>query len=207
MNTVRLRHLVQSLYQTDGVHLAFHGWHHIEFVSKKAKQFAVPLGADVDVVEASALVHDLNYLVRTNSEPDAGAVLRASLLEKAGCDTTLAARIESIVREAHLGDRAEFICQEAKALSDADTLFKALPITPVFLAKGFLSENSVSIQELAHKIISEQAPLIENGTYFYSIPAKRDYMHWAKTNVELWSNIREAIQDEEIACLLKAVMD
>ena len=64
--------------------LQFHGWHHVSFVRTKAARFAVLNGAEVSVVETAALVHDVNYLVRSNSSAAAGSDLRLAILARAG---------------------------------------------------------------------------------------------------------------------------
>jgi hypothetical protein len=59
--------------------------------------------------------------------------------------------------------RHRHISLEAQALSDADTLFKVLPITPVVLAHRYLAENGVTLRELADKIVGEQRPVHDSG--------------------------------------------
>lgn len=68
----RVRHLCERYAER----LPFHGWHHVRFVRSKAVAFATSNGSDVSVVEAAALVHDVNYLVRRNSAAAAGHDLR-----------------------------------------------------------------------------------------------------------------------------------
>src|SRR5262249_55604962 len=70
--------------------LPFHGWHHVDFVRRKAVQFAAKNGSDGTVVEVAALVHDLNYLIRRNSAAAAGHRLRMAILGGAGIVGTLA---------------------------------------------------------------------------------------------------------------------
>jgi len=64
--------------------LLFHGWYHINFVSKKAVEFAHSIRADAFLAESSGLVHDLNCIVEPNSEPGVGQEMRKEFLEKAG---------------------------------------------------------------------------------------------------------------------------
>jgi uncharacterized protein len=185
--------------------LPFHGWHHVDFVRAKAVTFARENGADASVVEAAALVHDVNYLVRRNSPASAGRNLRLDVLRSAGVGGDIAERIDAVVDEAEMANRGPDISLEAQALSDADTLFKALPVTPVMLAHRYLDENGMSLRELAHKIVDEQREAHDEGYYFYNPEAAATYSRWALANLELWQCIKEAVEDPTVAELLEAV--
>lgn len=196
---------VHALCRRYAKRLPFHGWHHVSFVRAKAADFARGNGADVPVVEAAALVHDVNYLVRRNSRAAAGRGLRLDLLTKSGVPPRIARRIDRIVDEAEMATRGPDISLEAQALSDADTLFKALPITPVMLAHRYLTENGLTLRELANKIVGEQRGVHDEGYYFYSPTAAATYSRWASANLELWQCIREAIDDPAVEDLLGAI--
>lgn len=185
--------------------LPFHGWHHVSFVRAKAVGFAAHNGADAGVVEVAALVHDVNYLVQRNSPAAAGRNLRLTMLAEAGVSDQVSRRIDDIIVEAEMATRDRNISLEAQALSDADTLFKALPVTPVVLAHRYLSENGLSLRELAHKIVGEQADVHQGGYYFYNADAAATYARWAFANLELWQCIKEAVDDPTVAELLDAV--
>src|SRR4051812_4109051 len=132
---------VQRLCARYAASLPFHGWHHVSFVRAKAVEFADLNGSDAAVVETAALVHDVNYLVRRNSPASTGRELRQTILDGAGVRAEVAGWIEDVVVEAEMAPRHAHISLEAQALSDADTLFKALPVTPVVLAHRYLAEN------------------------------------------------------------------
>jgi uncharacterized protein len=185
--------------------LPFHGWHHVSFVRSKAVQFAMANGAEVSVVETAALVHDVNYLVRRNSSAAAGEVLRLDVLDRAGVRPATARWIDAIVIEAEMASRGPDISMEAQALSDADTLFKALPVTPVMLSHRYLAENGITLRELADKIVGEQQTAHDAGYYFYNPDAAAAYSRWASTNLMLWRHIRESLDDHDVAELLDAV--
>jgi uncharacterized protein len=185
--------------------LPFHGWHHVSFVRAKAAGFAAGNGADVPLVETAALVHDLNYLVRRNSVAAVGQSLRLPLLAESGVHPAAANRIDAVVVEAEMATRHRDISVEAQALSDADTLFKALPVTPVMLAHRYLTENGISLRELASKIVGEQAGVLDAGFYFYSEAAADAYSHWATANLELWQCVVEALDDPSVNRLLAAI--
>ena len=160
-----LREEIKELYRQHK-YLLFHGWHHIYFVTEHAKRFAGMIDADVHLVEAAALVHDLNYIVEKNSKPEAAQEMRSDVLSSAGFSQGLIDRIESMINEAHTGSRSKTISPEGMALSDADTLFKALPLTPILFAGKYVQETGTNINELAEKIVSEQRPLLDQDIYF-----------------------------------------
>ncbi|WP_051116556.1 HD family phosphohydrolase [Amycolatopsis nigrescens] len=185
--------------------LPFHGWHHVSFVRAKAAYFAAENGANTSVVETAALVHDVNYLVQRNSPAAAGHSLRMDLLSACGVPDDVARWIDDIIDEAEMCTRGPHISLEGQALSDADTLFKALPITPVMLSHRYLEENDLSLRELADKIVGEQQDVHDQGFYFYNAEAAASYGRWAKANLELWQCIREAVDDPVVEELLDAV--
>jgi len=196
---------VRRLCRRHAARLPFHGWHHVSFVRAKAVAFAQHNGADRTVVEVAALVHDVNYLVRRNSPAAAGRQVRLELLTECGVEERVARWIDEIVDEAEMATRDRYISLEAQALSDADTLFKALPVTPVVLAHRYLRENGLSLRELAHKIVGEQGGVHEEGYYFYNPQAAELYSGWAMANLQLWRCIKEAVDDPSVAELLDAV--
>jgi uncharacterized protein len=196
---------VHTLCRRAGGDLPFHGWHHVSFVRDKGARFATANGADAAVVATAALVHDLNYLVRRNSSASAGRRLRMRILARAGVSDAVARWIDAVVVEAEMATRHRDISLEAQALSDADTLFKALPVTPVMLAHRYLTENGVSLRELASKIVGEQRGVHDAGFYFYSREAAAAYSHWASANLELWQCVMEALEDPSVNDLLAAI--
>lgn len=204
-NKTKLENLRNKLEQVYGEHreqLLFHGWHHITFTSKKAIEFAESIGADTFIVESTALTHDLNYIVQPNSEPEVGKNLREQILKESGYITKEIQRIENIVMEAHTRTRGKNISQEGKAVSDADTLFKALPITPILFASRYITQNKVDIYKLAKKVCEEQNRLMEKDIYFYTDLAKNKYLKWAKANLQLWNCVQESLLDEDVVTML-----
>lgn len=187
--------------------VTFHGWPHVSFVAKNVRKFAVELKADPAVSEIAALVHDLNYLVAPRSDASEGSRLRAKILREAGLDARSISLIEDVVTAAETHVRGPDISREAMALSDADTLFKALPITPVILAPLYMRETGRSIRELAEKIVGEQVPLREDEIYFYSESAKKHYESWGDANLRLWAHILESLSDPSVVELIKQMED
>lgn len=184
--------------------LLFHGWHHIEFVLNKSIEFAQELKADIEITASAALVHDLNYIFTEKLEPDAAKEQTAQYLRNAGFDEPKVQLILETIENAHSDYRgSRKLSDESKALSDADTLFKALPTTPILFASKFITQNKYDINKLANKIINEQEPLMLNDTYFYTDLAKKKYSQWAKVNLEMWKNVLESLGDEAVKKMLE----
>ncbi|MFA5188200.1 MAG: HD domain-containing protein [Patescibacteria group bacterium] len=196
---------IKPLYARRSKEILFHGWHHILFVRNKALFFSKSVNANKLIVEAAALTHDINYIVKPNSEPEIGKKLRQKLLSKAGFTFEEKNMIEKVILEAHTRTRIRKISPEGMALSDADTLFKALPITPIVLAQKYLLQNKVDLLKLARKITAEQNPLMKKNIYFYTAYAKKEYLHWAKVNLMLWNNVVEALKDKDVRNILQIV--
>lgn len=198
-----LHSTVKTLYAEHG-DLPFHGWHHIAFVYEKAALFAVDLGADGNLTQAAALVHDLNYLTKqkTWSRPGDGKALRQDVLQQSGLSVEQSDAIESIIIEAEMGRGGLHLSPEAKALSDADTCFKCLPVVPVLFAHRFMAQNNVTVRQLADLIVSAQKPMLEQDLYFYSTTAKALYSEWARTNLKLWEHIQQCLDDPSITKML-----
>lgn len=194
--------MVRELYVQWGADLPFHGWHHISFVFEHAVDAAVHSGCDPDLVGIAALLHDLNYAVSSGLDAQEGAQARAQVLKSLNL-AHLTERIEGIVTEAQTRTRSVEISAEAKALSDADSLYKCLPITPVMLAPRFLAENGMGLKSLARKIVDEQLPLLTAGLYFYSSEYERRYGDWARLNLELWVAILECLDDPMVQSLVQ----
>lgn len=200
-----VRRRVKRLYSRHRTRLPFHGWHHVHFVSEKGREFARLNGADAGLVVVAGLVHDLNYLVQPNSAASAGRYLRMNLLARAGASLELARRIDNVVCEAEMSTRGRDISLEAQALSDADTLFKAVPVTPVLLAHRYLTENGVSLRRLASKIIGDQQDVYDEGFYFYNPQVAARYSEWARANLRLWQCIAESLEDPCVEDLVGAI--
>lgn len=188
--------------------LLFHGWHHIKFVHDKAIEFAKELNANIEHVASASLLHDLNYIFSDKLEPEAAREqIKQFLLD---CDyiEDVQIQINTLIEDSHLAYRGERdISNESKALADADTLFKALPTTPILFASKFITQNKYDIRKLANKIIEEQKPLMDKGTYFYTKSATEKYLKWAKVNLTMWENVLESLEDSDIDAMLKSAKD
>lgn len=171
-------------------------------MTKKAVEFAEYVGADVEIVEASALTHDLNYIVKPNSEPEVAQEMRAQYLSQSSFNEQELERIEGVIMESHMRTRNAHISNEGKALSDADTLFKALPTTPILFASKYITQNKVDIYKLADKVTGEQNALMESGIYFYIDKVNDKYLPWARTNLAMWNKVKESLSDEDVIEML-----
>jgi uncharacterized protein len=197
--------IMEDLYAGQEKEVPFHGWHHVVFVAANARRFAGELSADSVRAEIAGLVHDVNYLVASRSHASSGRFLRHKVLSDIGMTADSIAAIEDIVVAAETRSRGKDISPEAMALSDADTLFKALPITPVILAPLYMRETGSSLRELAEKIVGEQVPLRDSGIYFYSDSAKKKYERWGDVNLALWTCILDALDDVSVMELVQEV--
>jgi uncharacterized protein len=201
----QVRGTLVKLYAERAADLPYHGWPHVEFVAAKTVAFADELGADVRTAELAALVHDLNYLVDPTTYASAGAELRTRILAAAGIDQQRIEQVEQIVNDAEIRSRGNDLSAEAKALSDADTLFKALPITPIVLAPRYLRETGRTLRELAENIVQEQIPLEDAGIYFYAESARRRYASWSSANLRLWRCVLDSLEDPDVVGLLERI--
>jgi uncharacterized protein len=202
-STKQLSRRVRTVLEEKADAVPFHGWAHTEFVRAKAVEFATERRADVDLVEAAALVHDLNYLVAPNSKPGAGRGMREQLLETCGFSADQVERIEQIIDGAHMEHRQADVDVETACLSDADTLYKVLPITPVLFSHRYLAENRMKLDELATKIIREQVEKLKDNYYFYDQRLTARYRPWADANLGLWEAILASLSDPDVASLVE----
>lgn len=189
----KLRTLVRKAYEESSAFLPFHNLSHVKFVVTNALIFNDEVKADKAEVEVAAWVHDLNYLIERNSDPEAGTRLRRKIITDSGFTRQFAAKIETIVLECHTSYRNKEISNPGKCVSDADTLFKSLPITPMLFAVKYLDQCEMNIGKLASKIVKEQKPLMDKGIYFYTEVANTKYQKWARTNLNLWENVLELV--------------
>jgi uncharacterized protein len=201
----RLTEEVRRRYTAFTSGLPFHGWHHVEFVRVQAVAYARKNGANVRIVEAAALLHDLNYMVKRNSRARAGKNLRHQILSGLGVSERSIRWIETVICEAETEARDENVSLEAQSLSDADTMFKALPITPVLLAPLYMGETGQSLVQLCDRIIKHQVPLYEQGIYFYNDEARKRYDEWAEVNLRLWQCIHDSLDHPEIRNLVASI--
>ncbi len=188
----QVHHLVERHYRGHRDLVPFHGWPHIRFVATKARAFSRGRDADPCLVVAAALVYGLDHLAVRGSGR-CGAELRGRLLTASGVDRQAVDRIGRIVTEArtaHGQPVLRFV--EAEILCDADTLFKALPVTPVAVSHRYLTENGLALRELAEIIVAEQRPLLEEGIAFYDPAVDDQYAEWADANLPLWSHVLDA---------------
>jgi uncharacterized protein len=195
-----LENLVREVYQDSRDKVPYHGWHHVSYVVKKAASFSAELDANVELVIAASLVHDLNY-VASGSSDETGATLRQWVLTSAGFDTQSMTLIKGIVMDASTSRRNGNISNEAKALSDGDTAYKALPVAPL-LSLLYIRETGSKLKELAEKIVREQGPLMEHGIYFYSRQAHAEHINDALANLSLWRRVLDSFANEDIQFMI-----
>lgn len=204
---IMLEARVSDLYEIRNKDLLFHGWPHILFVRAKSIEIARSIKANEFIVESSAIVHDLNYLIETKSTPSLATEMRRKILTACQYSETEINTVEKTILDADISSRLgiENLSKESMALSDADTLFKVLPIVPVIFTPKYLEESHSNLLDLASKITTDQNPLMEQGKYFYTEYAKHKYSKWARTNLVLWNNIVDCLSDESVSELLNNI--
>jgi uncharacterized protein len=201
--TAKLATQLEELYGSYKDTLLFHGWHHIYFVARKSVEFASEFNVDKEIIEAAALTHDLNYIVDTTTTgPEAGTKLREKYLSQAGFSNDEISEINAIILEEHVAYRHANISDAAKVLSDADSLFKVMPLNPVLFSSKFITETKIDLRAWATRIIKEQKPLLDEGIYFYTDIAKRKYLAWAETDLQLVAQVLESLDDPDIQEML-----
>jgi uncharacterized protein len=201
----QLHDSLKVLYRQYADTLLFHGWHHISFVTRKALEFAEDLRVNKELIEAAALTHDLNYIADVTSDVDAGKSLRAEQHQKVGYNVEEIALIETTVHSASIQNRDENISDLAKALSDADSLFKVLPVGPMILTARFITETKTDLRKWADRILISEAQQekLDKGIYFYTDAARKRYTAWAKLDLEWVKMVRDSLDDPDIQSFLQ----
>lgn len=192
--------MAQAMYRERSFSVPFHGWPHVRFVADKTEIYAADLSADVPFSVAAAYLHDLNYLVAAENRVKNGTDIRAQILTECGYSTAERERIEAIIEQAATSSRTATIVPEAMALSDGDTAFKSLSLTPLMSAL-FLIETQSSLKELATGIVEEQGRLMEQGIYFYSTAARAEFGRASELNLAQWRMVKESLTDPQMAHL------
>lgn len=191
----RLHDEVRRLYRSHGTAMPFHSWAHVEFVHDTSSRFAAARGADRWLTEGAALVHDLDHLAIGGADPVATGRFRASMLDDCGFPARAIAAIEAVIDAAIEETRSPVtspLGPEAAALCDADTVYRVLPLSPIAISHRFLTENGVSLRELAKRIVEEQRPLRERGIVFHDPRVDDRYRGWAEANLQLWAQVLDA---------------
>lgn len=173
----------------------FHGLHHLFFVRDIATIASEELGAKTNLVRTAAMVHDLNYLFAREGGEEEAKVLRRTILTKAGAPKGIRDEIERVVWEASSSRRCEAISLEAKALSDGDTAFKALPVVPL-MSVLYLLETGKSIEGLSQKVVKDQMKPMDDGVYFYSKSVAGDFLKMGIANLEMWNRVDQFLKTD-----------
>jgi putative nucleotidyltransferase with HDIG domain len=145
------RHTIELYAKEQMANLGLHGWPHVKRVQRLCMQLLKGMkGADSDVVEAAALLHDVGkYVEKENNEVDHGrasAEMAEKFLNSVKFDTKKTAEACHAIRVHTHGE--EPCSVEAKILHDADFLDKmgAVGIATLFI-KACLT--NVTIEETA----------------------------------------------------------
>ncbi|AWI80655.1 phosphohydrolase [Parazoarcus communis] len=102
-----------------------HDWHHINRVRKLARQIAAQEGADVDMAELAALVHDIADWKFHDGDDTKGPIEAARLLRQEGATQDVIDRVTDIVATISFkgaGVHTAMKTLEGKCVQDADRL-------------------------------------------------------------------------------------
>lgn len=102
-----------------------HDWHHINRVRKLARQIAAQEGADVDMAELSALVHDIADWKFHDGDDTRGPLEATRLLRQEGATQDVIDQVTDIVATISFkgaGVHTEMKTLEGKCVQDADRL-------------------------------------------------------------------------------------
>lgn len=183
---------LQKLYSSQEINkkVLFHNWEHIQFVHDHAIEFAKELKCSEELVAVSALLHDLNYIYSNTTNPLNGENEIREFLNNVGYLEDFINKVVEIIGQEDIERRKDnVLSDEAKALSDADSLYKIIPTTPLLKTYKFLEENNMSLEQLAEKILKDQTDLIESGRFFYTEIAKKKYGYLVENHLNLWKSV------------------
>lgn len=103
-----------------------HDWNHVKRVQNLAEKLAVEEDADLDVVKASALLHDIGREKEDDGEISNhakwGAKKAEEILEGLGFEDEFIGKVQHCIRSHRYSKSPEPESLEAKVLSDADNL-------------------------------------------------------------------------------------
>lgn len=102
-----------------------HDWYHIERVYKMAKHIGKREQADMDVIKAAALLHDVGLSHEISSGVDhaeEGAKIAETFLKSIGFDQNKLDRVVESIRLHRYGKKARSESLEGRILQDADRL-------------------------------------------------------------------------------------
>ena len=102
-----------------------HDWYHIERVCKLAKYIGEKEGADLDIVIASALLHDIGFSREMDSgvdHADESARMAEDFLEKIGFEISKVDKVVYAIKFHRYGKKVKPNILEVKVLQDADRL-------------------------------------------------------------------------------------
>jgi len=123
-----------------------HSWDHVERVHNLCLIIGEREGADLQVLSAAALLHDIGRS-KTGDHASQSAREAAKLLKRLGMPQNLTARItQAILSHSYSGGRTPSSL-EARILSDADKL-DAMGAVGVYRAATFAAQRRVGLSEM-----------------------------------------------------------
>ena len=157
----RVEEIVKKNYRGD----LHHGWPHLNRVRKYAVYIAKKEGADVEIVELSALLHDIakikaGYPIEHHARK--GALLAKRILKELGVEKEKIQKICSCINAHSRKESPKPATIEEKCLYDADGL-ELVGAVGVLRGALYAAYYHKTWKEMAKKVTSGDAPLGEKG--------------------------------------------
>ncbi len=93
----KLSTTVKAILLKEKDKLPLHGWHHFDFVRKKAVIFSEAIQANTFLVESAALVHDINRLPAYKNAPLEADTYSKQVLQESGYSIEESKKVLNIV--------------------------------------------------------------------------------------------------------------
>lgn len=167
-----------------------HGWPHSSDVMDYCVEIGKEEGADLSILLAAALLHDVGFLYGGKSKYHSkiGGEECVPYLEKAGYESHEIKRIQHCIKAHNVryeGIEPETI--EAKVLIDADTLDK-MDEGSYERAYKYMEEHKMSEQEFARGRVESRKRLLKEGKLWYTETGRKLIEPLVKKYLKYWKN-------------------
>lgn len=174
-------------------------WEHVTAVVTLALKLADLTGADAEVVEAAAWLHDIRKEAGSK-HPQEGAKFAHEILPTTDFPKKKIGHVAKVIRS-HMGlwRKKPLKDLEAQVLWDADKLAKigltsAFHFTPLILMKG----DDLTTQDFIENARSNNKWLPKTVASMHTEPAKRAAQKRLKSFNKLWKKLEAELQGEDL---------
>ena len=151
----KLEQICLNIYPKSGSH----DWNHIQRVRKLCLQIGRQLNADLLVLEAAALLHDISHQLR-EKHAERSSVEAEKILREVGFPEEKIPKIVDAIREHSFSSGLKPQSLESKILSDADKL-DALGAIGIYRAIAYSIEHGRSINGFVEHVFEKLLKLPE----------------------------------------------